>query len=334
MRTCHNDSGPTRLRWWWWAIWSAPILLLEAVCPTILPAQPFDVNRARHSVVRIIADRGNRIGSGTLIKVDDKRGYILTAYHVVQNDVENGRSHVKVEWFTEEVVSARLSTRRTDPRNDVAVLVVDDLPVSQPLVIPWVSSAGLRETQRVYALGHSSGGPGWVVTVGAVSRLLGGMVYFSGDAVNPGNSGGPLLDAEGGFVGMNFRLASGLGRALESDVIRPLIWTWVPGLLQAGPVVSPPAGLGGQPASTSDGQMRAIRRRDGKKMLLVPAGEFVMGSTEAEIDAAFQSAKKYYPDAQKAWFENESPRQRVWLDGFYMDKYEITVGEYKAFIWL
>jgi formylglycine-generating enzyme required for sulfatase activity len=310
------------------AVWIGVLLLLQSLWPAILHAQPFDLNRARHAVVRILADRGNRIGSGTLIKVDGDKGYILTAYHVVREDVEHRRSHVEVEWFTEEAVSARLLPSRTDPVNDMAVLVVDGLSGSQPQVMPLSRSAGLRETDRVYALGHPDGGPGWVVTEGAVSRILGGIVYFSGNAVNPGNSGGPLLDAQGGFVGMNRHLSSGLGRALESDVIRPLIRTWVPGLTQADSGGSQPRDE--QPSAAN--LAKSIHAKDGKEMLLVPEGWFEMGSTGAEIEAAFQLAKKYDPDAKKSWFEGENPKHRVWLDGFYMDKYEVTVGEYKAFI--
>ena len=47
-------------------------------------------------------------------------------------------------------------------------------------------------------------------------------------------------------------------------------------------------------------------------MLLVPEGWFEMGSNDAEDD--------------------EKPVHRVWLDTFYMDKYEVTVGEYTAFL--
>lgn len=62
-----------------------------------------------------------------------------------------------------------------------------------------------------------------------------------------------------------------------------------------------------------------------------------MGSAEPESEAAYQLSLKDYPDEEHAsserwWFKNEQPRHRVWVDTFYMDKYEVTVGEYDAFL--
>jgi formylglycine-generating enzyme required for sulfatase activity len=67
-------------------------------------------------------------------------------------------------------------------------------------------------------------------------------------------------------------------------------------------------------------------------MLLVPEGWFTMGSTEAEIKAGYELGKKYDANTSESWFADEKPQHRVWVDAFYMDKYEVTVGEYKAFL--
>jgi formylglycine-generating enzyme required for sulfatase activity len=82
---------------------------------------------------------------------------------------------------------------------------------------------------------------------------------------------------------------------------------------------------------------KRIRGKDGKEMMLVPAGWFTMGSSEHEAEAAYQLSLKYYADAEHAsterwWFKHEQPRHRVWLDAFYMDTFEVTVGEYHAFM--
>jgi formylglycine-generating enzyme required for sulfatase activity len=63
-------------------------------------------------------------------------------------------------------------------------------------------------------------------------------------------------------------------------------------------------------------------------MLLVPEGWFTMGSTEAEIKAAYELSKKYEASTSESWFAGEKPQHRVWVDAFYMDRYEVTVGEY------
>ena len=57
-----------------------------------------------------------------------------------------------------------------------------------------------------------------------------------------------------------------------------------------------------------------IGGRDGAEMVLIPAGEFQMGSNDSNAD------------------DDEKPVHTVYVDGFYMDKYEVTVGQYKQFI--
>ena len=62
---------------------------------------------------------------------------------------------------------------------------------------------------------------------------------------------------------------------------------------------------------------------DGAEMVLVPAGEFSMGSDGDELDR-LQVSRKY--------FENEIPRHRVYLDAFYIDKYEVTNARFQRFV--
>lgn len=248
------------------------LLFLSDFFPAFLSAQPFDLSRSRHSVVRVIGDRGNSIGSGSIIKVEGEEGYVLTAYHVIQKDVENEVPHVRVELFTEEKLEAKISRRRIDTLNDIAVLTLQKLPSPPPPEIPWGASMALKETQRVYALGHPRGGPDWAITEGTVSRLEGGKIYFSGTAVSPGNSGGPLLNEQGALVGMNLRLGEGLGNALMGEVIRLIIQGWVKGLPEPGPAearedgTAPSTGRG-QPMLVSEAQEDAMSVEAYRQML-------------------------------------------------------------------
>ena len=75
-----------------------------------------------------------------------------------------------------------------------------------------------------------------------------------------------------------------------------------------------------------------VWKKDGAKMVLIPAGEFQMGTDSSEIPELVRWAKKWFSQAKTSWFENETPRHTVYLDAFYMDKYEVTVGQYKKFI--
>ncbi len=57
-----------------------------------------------------------------------------------------------------------------------------------------------------------------------------------------------------------------------------------------------------------------ITDEDGVEMVLIPAGEFIMGSSEDERD------------------DGEHPQHKVYLDAFYIDKYEVTNAQYKRFM--
>ncbi len=62
-------------------------------------------------------------------------------------------------------------------------------------------------------------------------------------------------------------------------------------------------------------------------MVLVPSGEFIMGSDEVDTEArALQFGSK------KPWFVNERPKRKAYLDTYYIDKYEVTNAEYKKFV--
>jgi len=227
------------------------MLILYLFFSLSLAQEPFNIPNTRRSVVRIIADGGGSIASGTVIKVERNKLFILTAYHVVQKDLFNDIK-VKIELFSEEEeILARISRRNFDEDNDIALLVAKSLSSNLPPEISWGSSKSLGETQNVYSIGHPYGSISWAITKGIVSRLHGGKIYFSGNAVDKGNSGGPLLNHKGEMIGMNLNLGGNLGQALEADIIRGIIRTWVKDLPQPGttepdnhitfPAVSPPA---------------------------------------------------------------------------------------------
>ncbi|MGD8239539.1 MAG: formylglycine-generating enzyme family protein [Armatimonadota bacterium] len=61
------------------------------------------------------------------------------------------------------------------------------------------------------------------------------------------------------------------------------------------------------------------------KMVLIPAGEFVMGTTELQIALA----NRHYPS--EAYEQRETPAHTVHVDAFLMDNCEVTVGQYRKF---
>jgi formylglycine-generating enzyme required for sulfatase activity len=85
------------------------------------------------------------------------------------------------------------------------------------------------------------------------------------------------------------------------------------------------------PASPSLGDTYT-RPTDGMVMVYIPAGEFTMGSTDDEMDHALALCTGYYYDCERNRFEGEQPAHTVALDGFWLDKTEVTNAQFAAFL--
>jgi len=194
------------------------------------------VDRASPAVVGVERRRGQ--GSGVVLAQD---GYVLTNAHVAGRDVQ-----VRVRMPGGAV--ARGEVVGSDERTDLAVVRAEGggLPV-----LPLAEGRRLRVGELVVAIGNPLGFER-SVSVGVVSALhrtlpgpggrgLDGLVQTDA-AVNPGNSGGPLLDAAGTVVGIATAMiprASGLGFAVPSPTA-----SWVAAvLLREGEVRRPRLGV-------------------------------------------------------------------------------------------
>jgi S1-C subfamily serine protease len=145
-------------------------------------------------------------------------GYLLTNEHVVQRVAQ-----ARVTFVDGRSVPATVAGR--DPATDLAVLR------AQAAALPYAQLAGtqrLRAGQLVVAVGNPFGFES-TVSAGVVSalgrslrsrhgRLIEGVVQHSA-ALNPGNSGGPLVDANGRVAGINtaiIAMAQGIGFAIPA----------------------------------------------------------------------------------------------------------------------
>jgi len=147
------------------------------------------------------------LGSGVVI---DKKGYILTNNHVVED-----ADDVKVSFVDGKTVGGKVVG--TDPRSDLAVVKVDGVDVTPAKM---GDSDRLQVGDWLIAIGNPFG-LDHTVTVGVLSaknRAAQGGTHFedflqTDASINPGNSGGPLVNLEGEVVGVNTLIQVGAGGA-------------------------------------------------------------------------------------------------------------------------
>ena len=161
------------------------------------------------SVVHIDVEQEGGGGSQGSGWVYSDQGYITTNAHVVRN-----ARTIRVQFHDGEVVNATLVGG--DPLTDVAVLSVKPRPGLFPA--RRAPDANLQQGEKVFAFGSPFGfkfsmSEGIVSALGRVAGPafeIGGFSNFiqTDAAVNPGNSGGPLVDSRGRVVGMNVAIAT------------------------------------------------------------------------------------------------------------------------------
>jgi S1-C subfamily serine protease len=198
------------------------------------------------AVVSIAVDAGRGVkptgaGSGVIIAPD---GYVLTNSHVV-----NGAARVTATLTDGRTLGATVVGE--DPATDLAVIRLQGSGLPHGVL---GESAALRVGQLVIAIGNPLGFQSTVST-GVVSALGRSLRSRTGRLIdnivqtdvplNPGNSGGPLVDSRGRIVGINtaiIAMAQSISFAIPVDTAK---WV-VPRLLAEGRVRRGYLGLGAQ----------------------------------------------------------------------------------------
>jgi serine/threonine-protein kinase len=106
------------------------------------------------------------------------------------------------------------------------------------------------------------------------------------------------------------------------NVTRPVQPVVVPPPPQPKPTVVQPQPQPSRPSST------IIHPVDSAEMILIPEGEFIMGTSDEQI----KKLLRQFPSWNREWFANEQPQHRFYLDDFYIDKYPVTNAQFEQFV--
>lgn len=194
---------------------------------------------------------GGRIsGTGSVI---DARGHILTAQHVIKR-----ATSVKVRFQDGTIRAATVLGQ--DSATDIAVLKISTAGLTlHPL--PLGSSGALRVGDELAVIGDPFGyarslstgvASGLDRTIEAPNGFNVSHVIQTDAALNPGNSGGPVLDVSGRVIGVADQIAAsgadetntGVGFAVPIDVVKPTLATLIAGETPAHPYIGVAAGDG------------------------------------------------------------------------------------------
>jgi len=189
------------------------------------------------SIMRQFISEG--AGSGVIIRED---GYIITAYHVIED-----ANKIKVTLKSGESYDAELVGSDSD--NDTAIIKIDKAGLTPAIM---GDSDTLKVGQTAIAIGNPLGQLGGTVTTGIISALdreidLGDTIMNllqTNAAINPGNSGGALFNSKGELIGITIAKSTGsdvegLGFAIPINDVKDIVndiltYGYVKGKIQVG----------------------------------------------------------------------------------------------------
>lgn len=167
-------------------------------------------------------------GQGTCFAISPN-GYLVTNYHCIENAKE----------ITVKGIDGDLTTKygatvvASDPSNDLAILKIGNKNVKLNVPNYGLRSSGVAQAEKVYALGFPAAaamGTEVKITEGIISAKsgVGGDIskFQISAAVNPGNSGGPLIDEQGNLIGVIFAkstIAESAGYAIKASYLETFL---------------------------------------------------------------------------------------------------------------
>ena len=211
------------------------VVALAAVLLNAVPGRADELNEARRvriarrlSAATVTVLVGSGSGTGFIV---NREGWIVTNAHVAAGILEG--AEILVRYDSRRDRRARVVA--VDAEHDLALLEAQDPPATRPLRL--ADSDRVVVGQNVLAFGSPFGLEG-TVTQGIVSARRdvpsagGGVIHNAiqtDAAMNPGNSGGPLVNSRGEVIGVNTTILSrtgtstGIGFAIPANIVRDLL---------------------------------------------------------------------------------------------------------------
>jgi tetratricopeptide (TPR) repeat protein len=216
----------------------AGVLAVVLAAPATIAAQGSDADRerAKSGVVMIEAkfpDMTTNSGAGIVIAADGQNVWVVTARHVISRAVGDTATSIKVmfeprqgQWITAEPLDFR------DTDLDIGAILVRlpaGLPAAQLKGIGIAPASSLLRGVDVYPLGYPQGNR-WRLSPRPDTLLeaVAGRptVVFQSSSLQPGNSGGPLLDGCGRVLGLVTQDASQEGHAIPIQAVVDTVRRW------------------------------------------------------------------------------------------------------------
>ena len=205
-----------------------PVQVVESVLPSVLSI------RVRSNTATL---NGSEVaGTGYVVSGD---GLVITNKHVISLACQNGgQNNSRITALSSNQKAYELKLLTVDPINDIAILQIDNLTETIPK-LSFADSSQIKLGSDVLAIGNVLGQLENTVTKGIVSGLnrsinsdiqddctgksatADGLIQTDA-AINKGNSGGPLFNAQGDVIGMNTygtTDAQNVGLAIPSNTI-------------------------------------------------------------------------------------------------------------------
>lgn len=299
----------------------ASLILFGLIVATVLavPAAAFAavsvpqrILDLRPSIVRVIDDLGNgySMGTGWPVGTGSPVQYIVTNNHVIGRDT----STVSVWYGDRNFVRATVEVQKPD--QDLAVLkLAEPIPNMQPLTINDRSDA--KTGDPIYALGFPGSADSFsqnvtanaeevTVTDGIISSVKSASLAQGGDpvkllqinaAVNPGNSGGPLLNENGEVIGINTFAAQGaqnINAAISADELV--------GILKEQSILY----IAGQPPQAPEQEAAASAQAAGTAWIIITVAAAAAVIITVAVLAATRQRRTYWTLDQ--WLENAGGR--------------------------